>query len=200
MDFLSSSLKVPMGLQRLPALPLMIDPASLSPDPPPPPDPITISDRPLGEALSTFVNLDPRYSWSEIDGVIAIRPYDAWRDPKDPLNHPLPRVIANNRPTSEVIGLIWTLVGRPFDWTGFPETRPISIDVSNGTLVDVLNAVVRAHGNMTWEWKEYSEAEREEHVARIKTSLPKLRKVPPAPRYQLMFTIAGRSGMGWDVQ
>ena len=71
LDFLSESLKVPMGFQRLPELPLMIDPASLSPDAPPPPDPITITDRPLGEALSTFVNLDPRYSWREIDGVIA---------------------------------------------------------------------------------------------------------------------------------
>jgi hypothetical protein len=137
----------------------MIDPGSMAPDAHPP-DPITITDRPLGEALSVFASLDPRYSWREIDGVIEIRPYDAWRDPKDPLNRPLPRVVVDNRPTSEVIGLIGRLLGRPF----------------------------------------VSDAERDEHVAMIKRSLPKLREIPPAPRYTLMFTIPGRTGMGFDIQ
>jgi len=77
----------------------------------------------LRQALDAAVAVDRRYEWREVDGVVVARPRPAWRDPEHPL---LRRVTATQRDDAGV--------ATDFD----------------GSVFDLLNEAVRAHGRAQW--------------------------------------------------
>jgi hypothetical protein len=112
----------------------------------------------LHQALDAVVALDRRYEWREMDGVYVVRTAAAWRDARNLLNrtvgsvhwHGVNRRLATDR--------LWSLL-YPADGCSAPRhaesggTAAFNIDIENGTLLDVLNAVARAkhrRGEFGW--------------------------------------------------
>jgi len=88
------------------------------------PRPVDVRGVPLSQALDAAVAADRRYEWRAIDGVVVVRPRQAWRDPEHPLLRPV--------------------TAADLDAAG------LSTDVDGGTVFDTLNAAVRAHGRLQW--------------------------------------------------
>jgi hypothetical protein len=109
----------------------------------------------LRAALDAFVTLDPRYEWRDMNGVFVVRTRVAWTSTHDVLDQPvgdvdwrdLDVIAAFNR----VARLLYPV--SPHDaFEGMTRTRdrPFSVRVSKGTLLDVLDAAVRADGELGW--------------------------------------------------
>jgi hypothetical protein len=115
----------------------------------------------VGEALSALVAADPRYSWREQDGVILIRPVEAWGDPVDFLHQGFGGFRAAGALASDVARAIYEWFRVPL---GFGEggvlgeppgpdaelNRRMTFEVSPGWVLDALNSVVRTHGGLGW--------------------------------------------------
>lgn len=144
---LAAAVGIPMGVQMLlPDLPRVNYPGF---------EGYVVTGMPLRSALELLEGLDARYEWREMDGVIVFRPVTAWNDPNDPLFRLLPSVQFHDVPTSKAIGGLISLLGGP-DSAAFPDTRTVSVDVPSGSMLELLNAFVRAHGELTWEWAEFA--------------------------------------------
>lgn len=116
--------------------------------------PVPLTGLRLHDALDVMVGIDPRFEWREIEGVIVFRPVHAWRDSGDVLFAPTPSFRVDDMRTFEVMRAVVFAAGRRLeDPIGeFPDTRRISIDLADGTLFDLFNAFVRAHGELVWEF------------------------------------------------
>jgi len=137
---------------------------------------------PLRVALDMLASLDARYEWREMDGVVVFRPVSAWNDPNDPLFRLAPDVQLHDVPTSKVIGVLLSTLGRLEPNPNFPDTRPLSVDVPQGSVLHLLNAMARAHGELSWEWAELGAAERQ---------------LTGGLRHSLMFFMFSGGGFGW---
>jgi hypothetical protein len=124
-----------------------------------PVEPHYITAKTLREALDGFVALDPRYRWREVHGVFVVRTSRAWDDAGNVLNrrirevhwHDLNIVAAFNR----LAHLLYPNdSGEVFDARAANDVRLFSVDVSDGTILDVLNAAAVADGELGW-WVEY---------------------------------------------
>jgi hypothetical protein len=127
--------------------------------PVPPHDPIappedaqvaTLSDRTLSSALEALVSLDSRYEWQEVDGVVVIRPVVAWHDTKHVLSAPVSGIDLRDVAADEALALAARLLGHLDGRNSFQDTKRFSVSVPSGNVLDVLNAIVRAHGELTW--------------------------------------------------
>ena len=96
------------------------------------PTPLDLRGVTLRAALDAVVVKDRRYSWREVNGVVVVRPVAAWRDPAHPLLRRASDVRLEDAGGSDPFESVRQVVG--------PE----------GTLLDLLNAAVRAHGHMQW--------------------------------------------------
>jgi hypothetical protein len=109
----------------------------------------------LRAALDAFVTLDPRYEWRDMDGVLVMRTRGAWTSRRDVLNQPVRDV---DWPDLDVIAAFNRIArllypASPHDaFEGMTGThnRPFSVHVREGTLLDVLDAAVRADGELGW--------------------------------------------------
>jgi hypothetical protein len=108
-------------------------------------------------ALDRLVAFDPRYRWEFQDGVIVLRPADAWDNADDFLETRLPS-FAVERATymGAVTALVTPFAGMRI--TGEPgpnpteqELRRLSVSLRETTVLGALNAIVRQHGALTWE-------------------------------------------------
>jgi hypothetical protein len=110
---------------------------------------------PLRVALEAIGSLDPRFEWRDMNGVIVFRPVEAWADPYDPLFRLIPSVRLDDVPGSEAVGLVRSMLRAPEPATDkssdFSDSRHFSIDLPQSTMLDLLNAVVRSHGELTWD-------------------------------------------------
>jgi hypothetical protein len=146
---------------------------------------ITVTGLPLGYVLSTLSARDARYEWREMDGVIVVRPVDAWADGDHPLFRLVNKVRLDDVPMSEALGLVTSLLGSPeHRRASFPDARRVSVDLPQGTMLELLNAVARSHGEMCWQWEELS------------ASHPQFMN---GRRYSVMFTPFGGGGLGFAV-
>ncbi len=50
---------------------------------------VTLRANSAEEAMSALIRLSPDFAWREIEGIVVIRPRDAWKDASDPLNQPV---------------------------------------------------------------------------------------------------------------
>ena len=121
------------------------------------------------EALDRLVEMDPRFRWMEIDGVLVIRPVDAWND----LEHFLNRTVSVAFTDQNIGGALVALLNAigPGEFRGgrtFPtaeSNRTFSVSVHASTLA-ALNTVVRTHGRLSWGLG-YCQPQRRVEFARI---------------------------------
>jgi hypothetical protein len=89
-----------------------------------------------------------------VGGVPVIRPIKAWEDAFNPLNRHVERIAwANITAEEALMRLRATLAGTsvpPSPPGGPHDLRLISVDVTAGSVVDVLNQVVHRHGEIMW--------------------------------------------------
>jgi hypothetical protein len=113
---------------------------------------VVLTGQTVHSALDTLVKLDSRYSWVERNGVVVIRPVAAWNDPNDPLNQPVETVSWDNMSPASASRSVGTLMHKPAPASvPFPPPeRTFSVHVASGTVLDVLNQIVRSHGELSW--------------------------------------------------
>ena len=111
---------------------------------------IKTAGRRLREILDEMVAADSRYEWREMEGVIVIRPARAWSAPS-PLNGLTGTVSLRNVVAAEALDAIARLIGQTATGHFIPDSHTFSVEVPSGwTFLEVLNAIVRAHGLLAW--------------------------------------------------
>ena len=111
----------------------------------------TATGRTLREVLEVLGASDRRYTWRVADGMVVIRPASAWSDPADPLFALVPEVHLEDVPMTEAVGKVLTALGAAdHAVSSFPDTKTVSLSVGRGTALDLLTALVKAHGSLTW--------------------------------------------------
>jgi hypothetical protein len=140
---LAAAVGVPMGVQTPARGPAPVRPGF---------EGITVTGMPLKVALEAIGSLDPRFEWRDMDGVIVFRPVEAWADPYDPLFRIIPSSRLDDVPLAKAAGLVASALGAPEHTNDSNDSRHFSIDLPQATVIDLLNAVVRSHGELTWGW------------------------------------------------
>ena len=78
--------------------------------------------------------------------------------------------------------MLLSVLGRSEPNPNFPDTRALSVDVPQGSVFELLNAVARTHGELSWEWAELRAADRQ---------------TMGGLRHSLTCTVFTGSGFGW---
>jgi hypothetical protein len=104
------------------------------------------------EALNAVVEANPRYEWRALgDGVVVVRPKNAWNDSSNPFNRPVRNLrIENAAPTGVVLGLRDLIYTNRLNARFEGQDTPVSFEVLSGIVVDVLNRVAEASGMALW--------------------------------------------------
>ena len=127
---------VPMGFEGLPMLPRTVE--------------IIATRKSLRAVLDAIVAADSRYEWQENDGVVFIRPIGVWGDESSLLHRRAGHMTLDNISANDALTAVTRLIGLSPPPGGL-DTRRFSVEVHEGaTILDALNAIVRAHGTMTW--------------------------------------------------
>jgi hypothetical protein len=82
-----------------------------------------------------------------------VRPVSAWSDEQDPLNQKIENIAWSDISAEEALVRIADIIyghGDPSSPQMERHGRGISIRIDAGTVIDLLNAVVRTDGEMTW--------------------------------------------------
>jgi len=153
---IAKATKVPLGIEALPSTtpPQRFDPNQ---------DRKWLAGMTLGEALDIIVALDPRYAWSETQRTIVVRPLHAWNDPEHLLEQNVgPSSLDDEVSVDVAFGEVRRFMGKgpgggsplgPFD------DKRIKLTLPSASLIDVLNAIVSAHGEIYWSiqycWPTY---------------------------------------------
>ena len=119
---------------------------------------VRLTGQTLYAGLDALMALDPRYEWRDLDGVIVIRPIAAWYDIQNPLNAPVSGVkLEDVRCGRAALELAAKSLGRTDSRNYLSDSKRCTIEMPQGTVFDVLNAAVRAHGELTWavEWTPF---------------------------------------------
>ena len=115
----------------------------------------TATGRTLREVLETLAATDGRYTWRVVDGMILIRPASAWGDAADPLFALVPAVQLEDVSMTEAVGKVLTALGAADQtYNTFPDSKTVSLSVGPGPALDLLTALVKAHGALTWTLEE----------------------------------------------
>jgi len=108
-------------------------------------------------ALDRLVAFDPRYRWEYQNGVIVLRPADAWGNPDDFLETRLPSFAVEEATfMAAIYALATPLAGFQLSGDVGPnpteqEARRFSLSLKDTTVLAALNAIVRRHGALIWE-------------------------------------------------
>ncbi|MBI2222187.1 MAG: hypothetical protein HYU53_13390 [Acidobacteria bacterium] len=116
-------------------------------------DSVDLRGMTVRQALDTLIALDPRYEWREVFGVVTMRSRAAWDD----CNHFLNRQVAFERQaltTASVSRALLHLIDptvpeRPSREPPGPAPKLFSLEVTNGTLLEVFN-VAATKGQLFW--------------------------------------------------
>ncbi len=112
---------------------------------------IRATTRKLRDVLDAVIAADPRYEWREDDGVIVVRPVEAWNDQASALNNGVEGVKLEDVVASDLFPVLARLLGVPTTHLALGDTRRFSVETpGNSTLLHTLNAMVRAHGSLSW--------------------------------------------------
>jgi hypothetical protein len=127
-------------------------------DQPRPTDTVSLLGMSVAEALDTLVKLDPRYRWTETDGVVVVRPVEAWANPANLLNQVTSSLVVDDTNLGGALTLIGSaLRGQPRVSGDQLATRTeqgarrFSVHLGSTSVAGALTAIVRAHGNLRWE-------------------------------------------------
>jgi hypothetical protein len=113
--------------------------------------PVTLTGLTIRKALGVLSTVDPRYEWREMGDVIVLRTPDAWNHPDHPLHARVQPIALRDIRGRNALSIIAALLGGPqYRDTAFGDTTRFSLNVDGGTVLDVLNATVSAHGSLAW--------------------------------------------------
>lgn len=169
---LSAAARVTIGMEMAPG--------------PPPKDllhlpEVAATGRTLREVLDALVARDTRYEWRVVDGTIVIRPVSAWTASDNPLYAVVPDVDLHDVTMTEAVrAVITALGGLDQRYTTFPDSRTVSVSVAHGTALDLVTALVKSHGSLTWTLEDAAPDE-------IQMT---------GRRHRLTFGVRGGSGLG----
>jgi hypothetical protein len=110
---------------------------------------LTLQDA-LGHHLSTY---SIPHGWREIDGLLVIRPVVSWNDQSHPLSLPAPAFRAADLRPRHALALVCAILGAPdhSEATLLHESAPrVALDFSGGTVLDLLNELVRTDAGFAW--------------------------------------------------
>lgn len=138
---LAEATQVPFGMQVAPGT---ARGPGVTPD-------FTATGRTLREVLELAGAADPRYTWRVVDGMVLIRPAAAWGDSADPLFALVPAVHLEDVAMAEAVRKVLTQLGAADQaFSSFPDTKIVSLTVGQGTALDLMTALVKAHGALCW--------------------------------------------------
>jgi hypothetical protein len=157
---LAKHLGVPAGAEMLPG-------PCVSKAPPAITERIPLIALRFEEALDLMVKADPRYYWVDADGVIVVRPLNAWTNEKHFLNVTLERFDLEKAHIGAALHAALAplrMDGRSGTDVGDPAQLTLSLGpISVGQALD---AIARAHGKLWWSI-EYCVPELAADVARV---------------------------------
>ena len=107
------------------------------------------------EALDAVVRTDPRYLWQLMNDVIVVRPVLASADPDNLLNQPVRDIdwqdVTVEQAFLNVRRLIHGSSNVPSTFPGsVHDARLLSVRIRSSSVLNVLNEMVRAHGELMW--------------------------------------------------
>jgi hypothetical protein len=127
--------------------------------PAPPTSTINVEGQTVEQVLDAIVAQQPRYRWSEDDGVIHLRPKTAVVDPNNILNRAVETFVLEGTTLQQAqrdlhFNLRPELRQGAIAGSGPAPTalglRRFSVNVSETTVLGVLDAIVKAHGASSW--------------------------------------------------
>jgi hypothetical protein len=163
---IAQSVRVPVGIEAVPE--------SCDMDRKTRPDPANdafLQGLSVADAFDKLTQLDPRYAWTESDGVLVIRPVLASSDPSHFLHQTLPSFhLVEERLGGALYAIESALSG--FTLSGGDQfaartaggERRFSVSLNATSILDALNASIRAHGSMCWEVRYCQPAARYEYA------------------------------------
>jgi hypothetical protein len=109
----------------------------------------------LREGLDGFVRMDPRYEWRNVAGVLVIRTRLAWTTPGGVPSLPVGAIDWRDVDVIDAFNRIADLLypdapHPPFEGLAVSRTRLLTVHLGQGTMLDLLNAVARADGQLGW--------------------------------------------------
>ncbi|HEY2153153.1 MAG TPA: hypothetical protein VGH34_20255 [Vicinamibacterales bacterium] len=109
----------------------------------------------LREALDGFVRIDPRYEWRDVAGVLVMRTRPAWTTSRGALSLPVRAIdwrdIDEVEAFNRVALLLYPNAGHPpFEGVAVSRARQFTVQLGQGTMLDLLNAIARADGQLGW--------------------------------------------------
>ena len=110
-----------------------------------------LSGMTVRSALDALVAKVPDYRWSEMNGIAVVRPASSWNDSANVLNSRVRPFALDNMPITPTLLSLLKLdrakvTKVSWDW----EKQAVSMVFSGGTMVEALNALIKAHGGMMW--------------------------------------------------
>ena len=103
------------------------------------------------EAMAALIQLSPDFAWREFEGIVVIRPRDAWKDSSDPLNkltdgfsvvNTHPHLAVHEALKSARPSLLIDHVDADTHSFGLPVARGIDVEFEGGTLMQALNKIL----------------------------------------------------------
>jgi len=161
-NVLSAVSGVPFGFEEVGALAYNPRPPCAAVDDPIPPyEPptrtqlVAVEGQRLRHVLTSLIAVNPEYEWRDMQGVIVIRPIGSWGNPSHPLAVPAPEVQSKDIRAEDPLRVVLKalrLAAAIEDATQitFPDRKRFALDFRSGTVFDLLNAIVRQHGELTW--------------------------------------------------
>jgi hypothetical protein len=124
----------------------------------------------VGDALKKLSALDPRYRWLESDGVVIVRPVEAWSDPKNMLNYETKSFVLKDATLADALNAIVSAItgtghDHPFSESTEQGARRFNVTTRTTSAGEALDGIVRAHGASYWVIRE-GQPDREGRVFR----------------------------------
>lgn len=124
-------------------------------------DSINLQGLSIGDALKTLTAIDPRYRWMERDGLVVVRPLEAWADPKNLLNFTTESFLLDDVNVGSALdAVVAAITGQsrpPLVLHQSAErteqgARRFSVKTGSVSVGEALDAIVRAHGDAWWQF------------------------------------------------
>jgi hypothetical protein len=124
-------------------------------------DTINLQGLSIGDALQKLAAIDPRYRWVERDGLVVVRPLEAWADPKNTLNFTAESFVLDDVNVGGALdAVVAALTGESRRSPTLDQSaqrteqgaRRFSVKTGATSVGEALNAIVRAHGDAWWQF------------------------------------------------
>jgi hypothetical protein len=113
----------------------------------------------IEEVLDAITTQEPRYRWSEDDGVIHLRPGVAFEDPRNVVNRRIDSFTMDNTTLPRALREVQLTLHPEWRQSGIVGSGPaptalgvkvFTVEVEHTTVGGVLDAIVKAHGAASW--------------------------------------------------